>query len=528
MATSENGPPDSVFPYTNEEFISLQQANIAASIISLVFSLFVVLFYIYMLVYHRKKANRVSLRCVFLSSLSEALSSIMSIVVTTDKVRFCNAANIVIGFTSIFSSAALTIVGLNLILIFVINVKRRDVLEKFYYPTLVVYSIIGALAPIYRHIGGNLADNGNYSCWYITYVLVRSQSNFPYIWFYVFVFFTNIVALLCSLIAMIKLLREQRRIKTTNHSSVLKKVVLRCTIYPLVPFISDIFGFIMELMINNGQNPSFTLAMFDVIFSKIEGFLVAIVFFSDPAVTSMMVDGYKSYYQKYVVEYITVTKEELEQIQKKSNSLQAYTASTSSQTAQHSEINKDTNFESCLQASSSIVGDGDHNKRADFQGCKMYGIFKEEKTHTQQDILKSPEVIPIRKVVVPKSGRNEEDSNANTAFHPTLNSSSNVLTNPLVVSKGFDRKEGMTNANKSKEFYVPYRYPFIARVIHGLMCCSGFKSLGGSVSGKEDQSAQHVCVENTSFTNASSSSVEDDREGSTICQSRSSILISKY
>lgn len=181
MATSENGPPDSVFPYTNEEFISLQQANIAASIISLVFSLFVVLFYIYMLVYHRKKANRVSLRCVFLSSLSEALSSIMSIVVTTDKVRFCNAANIVIGFTSIFSSAALTIVGLNLILIFVINVKRRDVLEKFYYPTLVVYSIIGALAPIYRHIGGNLADNGNYSCWYITYVLVRSQSNFPYV-----------------------------------------------------------------------------------------------------------------------------------------------------------------------------------------------------------------------------------------------------------------------------------------------------------------------------------------------------------
>lgn len=177
----ENDPPDIVFPYTEGEFFSLQQANIAASSISLVASICVVLTYIYMLVYHGKKANRVSLRCVFLCSVSEALSSIMSIVVTTDKVYFCNAANIVIGFTSIFSSAALTIVGINLILIFVINVKRRDVLERFYYPILVIYSIVGALAPIYRHIGVNSTNTGDHSCWYITYILVRSKSNFPYV-----------------------------------------------------------------------------------------------------------------------------------------------------------------------------------------------------------------------------------------------------------------------------------------------------------------------------------------------------------
>lgn len=266
----ENDQTDLIFPFTEKEFYSLQQANIAASSISLVASTCVVFTYIYMLIYHRKKANRVSLRCVFMCSISEAVSSVIGIVVTTDIVYYCHAAYIVLGFTSIFSSAALTIVGVNLILVFVINVKRRDILERFYYPIIVIFSLVGSLAPIYREITVSSTSKGEYTCWHIAYFLVRARSSFPYvstskeheiymlalnltffvskIWFYVFIFFSNFIAVICSLIVMIKLFKEHRRMKTvmksianqqrrkpieTIQNGMLKKVVLRCTIYPL-------------------------------------------------------------------------------------------------------------------------------------------------------------------------------------------------------------------------------------------------------------------------------------------------------
>jgi hypothetical protein len=110
-----------------------------------------------------------------------------------------------------------------------------------------------------------------------------------------------------------------------QHHTVFTKVVLRCIIYPLgkkrnrpaffyfsihnliiVPFLVNIFGFVNQLTIAGTKQPTFTMVVMSTIFSSIGGFLVALVFFTDPAITSGISHIYKNLQKKYVQEYTVI------------------------------------------------------------------------------------------------------------------------------------------------------------------------------------------------------------------------------
>lgn len=164
-------------------------------------------------------------------------------------------------------------------------------------------------------------------------------------WYYGFLFLTTLVAVICSITASIKLMREQhiilKRFSTiandreayagadpsiqvclTNNSGVFRKVVCRCILYPLgtyvlhvklnmfhniyahsiyvhsVPFISNIWGLIAQLIIVTGSTPSFSLSVVDNVFGCLQGFFVAIIFFTDPAMLAFIRQSFQSWKRK--------------------------------------------------------------------------------------------------------------------------------------------------------------------------------------------------------------------------------------
>lgn len=270
----------------------------------------------------------------------------------------------------------------------------------------------------------------------------------------------------------------------------------------------------MELMINNGINPSFAIAMLDVFFSRIEGFLVALVFFSDPAVTSMIVEGYRSFYQKYVVEYTTVTKEEMESIMKECRHIGTSPTFLPSPAAHHPEIfNIESNYKLCKKTSSSAVSTREGDQSVQLQDR----ICENEKTHNQQTIKETPKMIPVRKIELCVPEKRKEAKHKRLSFYSTSSQSSNEESG---------KREGVQNMGRNKLFFVPYRYPHFAKIIHRLMCISKPENHRG-VSGGGGKSSAHAHVESTLFEEASSLEDNSHRE-STLCQSKSSLLISKY
>lgn len=171
-----------IFKYSYGQFRSLRLAALSTSIISLTSSSMIMIAYTYMFIYHRKEANRVSLRCVFLCCLADALNAIWNIIIVGIKggTKFCQAASILIEFSNVLNATLLTLVGINLFLIFVINVNRRDLLEKFYYPSIIIYAMVAESVSIYTETISK-APNDQYSCWYQIYIADRTHDTFSWV-----------------------------------------------------------------------------------------------------------------------------------------------------------------------------------------------------------------------------------------------------------------------------------------------------------------------------------------------------------
>lgn len=170
------------FKYTYDQFTSLRVTTFATSIVSLLSSSMIMIAYTYMFIYHRKEANRVSLRCVFLCCLADALNAIWNLVIVGVQggTAFCRAASILIELSVVLNASLLTLVGVNLFLIFVVNVKRRDLLEKFYYPAVVIYALVAESVSIYTETISR-SNKGEYSCWYQIYIADRTEDTFGWV-----------------------------------------------------------------------------------------------------------------------------------------------------------------------------------------------------------------------------------------------------------------------------------------------------------------------------------------------------------
>ncbi|KAI8882647.1 hypothetical protein K501DRAFT_333888 [Backusella circina FSU 941] len=439
-----------VFKYNYNQFITLRTVTLGISCLSLISSICIFIIYLYMLLKHHKKANRVSLRCVFLCSVVDALSSILNIISTHrhGDTTFCRATGVILVTTNLLSASLLTIVGLNLVLIFVLKVERTNLLERFYYPGVIVYSLIGTIGPIHQEVTESLYDLDQYSCWYYMYIADRTQSIFSWMWFYGFLFFANIIAIICSIAAMTKLMHEHRvfdrRMDVISKNAspsddvkikqnkVFTKVVLRCIIYPLVPFLVNIFGFILQMVITTStKSPGFGLAMLDIVFTCIEGFFVAIVFFTDPTVTAFLKERFHDFCNKYVYQYTLVHTDHYEIIQKRySSPPPADPLLSASSTIQ------------CLDEKTT----GDQTKKSE---------------------------IPIRRIKL--------EYTTSTPITITISKEDGANLDSINNATGFS----LPPSPESKFAYIPYRYPRLATYLHWLLRGLGIKPKVSTEDGVE-------------------------------------------
>lgn len=265
----------------DQHYPEIIKTAVIASSISIFACVLIILSYIYLNAYHSSKANRVSLRCVFLASIMNLINSLCNVLILlqSSNTTLCKVSSTVTMFSRVMGAAFLTIVGVNLVLVFVFNVAyTAKQLEWMYYPGTLLFGIITAIVPIV-----DLFENHNeieyahyYTCYYYTYyhrlfdtsdllwvsfkcvhktkVVLTLYFIFKIqIWFYAILFFCIFVASTCSVIASIKLLRERNTLikKFTssntinvtsdaeiqkyirNQSSIFRKVVSRCVLYPL-------------------------------------------------------------------------------------------------------------------------------------------------------------------------------------------------------------------------------------------------------------------------------------------------------
>lgn len=155
------------------QFPEMVTATVVTSVISIIATLSIIASYIYVRYNNPSKADRVSLRCVFMSSIMNLINSIFDIctILKDGDNVFCKTTSIITMFTTIMGVIFLTLVGINLILVFVFKVKNsvRE-LECIYYSVAVLYALIAISVPISLRAHEETQEIvKNYRCYYYIY-----------------------------------------------------------------------------------------------------------------------------------------------------------------------------------------------------------------------------------------------------------------------------------------------------------------------------------------------------------------------
>lgn len=157
-----------------EQFPEFIRGIVIASAISILCSLLIIISYIYVKAHDPKKIDRISLRCVFASSVMNLLNSALDI--TTTQIysgsTLCKTTATITMFARIMCSIFLTLVGINLVLVFVLNVPYSPhELERVYYPMAFLYGLIASIVPIIyqTQTHPNCHYSKYYRCYYYAY-----------------------------------------------------------------------------------------------------------------------------------------------------------------------------------------------------------------------------------------------------------------------------------------------------------------------------------------------------------------------
>ncbi|KAI7859712.1 hypothetical protein BDC45DRAFT_496645 [Circinella umbellata] len=302
---------------TEIQYFKLRTTTLICCSISLVASFVTVVTYAYLRLTYRQRADRVSLRCVLFAALADMIASTMSIttVLIPDTSKHCLPAAVVFMFFAVVAAGFLTTIGVNLVIIFVLNIKYSTLrLRIIYYITITVYSLLSIIGPIHISKHPCSLPKEDSTCWFTLYFESSRCGDSIWIFFYSFLMSLVVLGLVCSFVAGVKLVREQyikfgqilrRRPGERRHqTAMIARVLLRCVLYPLVPFIANIWGFISQTIVfKEGVDTTYGLAMLGAVFGSLIGVFITFMFFTDPTVTSLFSDIRKRLYQHYVKEY---------------------------------------------------------------------------------------------------------------------------------------------------------------------------------------------------------------------------------
>jgi hypothetical protein len=153
--------------YSPHSFLVLRTLNLACSFISLVACIITIAVYVLLRWLYKCRASRVSLRCVFFSTVMNMGNAICDISVSLipDESVACYPLAIINNYCAVASSAFLTLIGVNLLVVFVFQLKHKEYHEHLYYIFALLYSLISLALPIYYTQAPCDLEEGNHTCW---------------------------------------------------------------------------------------------------------------------------------------------------------------------------------------------------------------------------------------------------------------------------------------------------------------------------------------------------------------------------
>lgn len=143
--------PPIQFHYTLAQFNQLEVASEVCTYLSMIAIALVVAVYWYMLYYHPRDANRVSLRCVIAANLVSFLDHCLALKAAHDALdtSFCASFRFLNGLFTVLPSCLLGLVGVHLFLVFVCKIHWPCRPEYILMPVAVVYTVIANVIPYF-------------------------------------------------------------------------------------------------------------------------------------------------------------------------------------------------------------------------------------------------------------------------------------------------------------------------------------------------------------------------------------------
>lgn len=243
----------------------------------------------------------------------------------------------------------------------------------------------------------------------------------------------------------------------------------------------NIFGLINQLnMVVNNTPPTFAMTMLDIIFASLEGFFVAIVFFTDPAITSLTKKSYRASVQKYVQEYTKVTQEEAD----KNNDM--ITAPTNGSTLNTNKSSTgyaaNPNTTSTLPNTAGLAPHDDHiydTSRPSDDDRSIRQLQQKRGNYSTKSIaMRKVQVEVTRQITYSRknsggSARHQKHgSPANSTFSsaPAISSESTVVKSYNAPTPTGSQSHSQTSISTTlKDMYLPYSSPFMATIYHFIL-----------------------------------------------------------
>ncbi|KAI7880402.1 hypothetical protein K492DRAFT_207590 [Lichtheimia hyalospora FSU 10163] len=282
-----------------------------SAIVSIICNILVLITFFFIMWYRPPMVNRVSLRLIVFSCFCNIIYCIfgMPTPTTQDDNPACRVLIYILIATDTMSTMSLAMVGLNLVMIFIVRVTHPVKLEKYYYALIIMSAILATVMPL--AVATAPANNmGNYDCWYHYYFVGRLQllalNKFRHKKSY-FVGSLNMAGSAESGVVGSNFQREAPEQRNTpSRAVVFRKVVVRCVGYPIIPLISKMWGVGLEIAAIQNNHIPFCIFVLDMLFSNLLGFMVSLVFFSDPSVIAVIHELAVQLKRRYVDDYFCV------------------------------------------------------------------------------------------------------------------------------------------------------------------------------------------------------------------------------
>lgn len=242
----------------------------------------------------------------------------------------------------------------------------------------------------------------------------------------------------------------------------------------IVPLISNIWGFIFQLIIIKPDvTPKFAFSMLDVVFKYLQGFFVALVFFSDPAMSHFLTERWSFCKEKYVENFSQVRQYsdgQIEIVQVKKDNKRTSNASLTLVPA--SVKDKPIAKPSPLRLANNTTSSRSSSTLTEVVYCHKVFRYRDEFTYIEKDPdynitnITSPEIAYIRPETLKESSAS---NSSNEEMLPTTPTST-------VVEPSCCPYQFISDPDTHRRILVPYKYPRVATAIHWILVKCGFKA----------------------------------------------------